>query len=274
MNDELDLIRRLRPPIGGPSPEVVHRNKEHLMEYIDTSTRHRRRPRARIAAGIAVPVIAITGVAAAAGLLPSAVTDRFGELEDRGGGQVAIDEGRAAIVGQAEAGGYRVELWTASTSDDRHCLYVRSIWESDGALPAENGPVGCFDTLPVVVDPEGAAPDGSDLLGVLNVFPVGHPSTSGGDVVGPVATAITGAVDPTVASLDIEFQDGRHVVVDVADSQGWITELIDEDLTRPDENGVLGNPAIAVALRSVEGSELAVLDHWSRLQPTVLAANP
>lgn len=56
MSDELDLIRHLRAPAPDPSIEVIRQSKEHLMQFIDASTTpQHRRPRARIAASIALP---------------------------------------------------------------------------------------------------------------------------------------------------------------------------------------------------------------------------
>lgn len=271
MNDELDLLRHLRPSAAGPAPEVVHREREHLLEFIATSTgpRHRR-PRGRIAASVFIPVLAVTGVAAATGLIPSAVTDRFGGLEQRSGSAIDIDTDQATIVGEAEAGRYRVELWTAPTSGDRQCLYVRSMWDLDDSTSAENGPVGCFDQLPVVADPTDPAFDVADLLAVLDVVPLGHPVTSGGVSPGEIATAITGAVDSTVASIDIEFSDGRHTVVDVNNPLGWVATILDEDITRPDANGVFANPATKVTLRDARNNPIATLDDWASLQATAI----
>ncbi len=107
------------------------------------------------------------------------MTDRFDAPADRSGGEVAIDTDSAALVAEAEAAGHRVELWTAPTGD-RDCLYIRSIWELDASIPTEYGPVGCFDTLPITVDPAKPAPDDSDLLGELDVFPLGHPDNIAG----------------------------------------------------------------------------------------------
>lgn len=273
MSDELDLIRHLRAPAPDPSTEVVHRNKEHLMQFIDTSTTpQHRRPRARIAASIAIPLVAVAGVAAAAGLIPSAVTDRFDALSNRSGGEVTFDTDSAALVAEAEAGGHRVELWTAPTGD-QDCLYVRSIWELDALIPAENGPVGCFGSLPITVDPANAAPDGSDRLGVLDVFPLGHPTTSLGVAADSIATAITGAADASVGSLDITFANGQHVTVDVADPRGWFAEVIDDDITRPDANGILTNPPVSATLQNRQGDQIAVLTSWSQLQAVAISVD-
>lgn len=273
MSDELDLIRHLRAPAPDPSTEVVHRHKEHLMQFIDTSTTpQRRRPRTRVAASIAIPLVAIAGVAAAAGLIPSAVTDRFGALSDRSDGEVAIDTDSATLVTEAEAAGHRVELWTAPT-DDQDCLYIRSMWELDTSIPSENGPVGCFVRLPIEVDPANPALDGSDLLGVLDVFPLGHATTSLGVTADSIATAITGAADASVGSLDIAFADGKQVTIDVADPRGWFAEILDDDITRPDANGVLANPAISVALRDRQGNPVATLTSWSQLQAVTINVN-
>ena len=231
----------------------------------------RRRPRARVAAAITIPLVAVAGIAAAAGLIPSAVTDRFDGLSDRSGGEFPIDSDQASVVASAEAGGYRVELWTAPTGG-RDCLYIRSMWQLDAATPAENGPVGCYDALPIVVDPTDALPDGSDLLGVLDVFPLGNPATSGGVAVGPVATAITGAADATVGSIDIELADGQHVTVDT-DPDGWFAEVLDTDATQPDANGVLNNPPRTVTLRDRQGDLVATLTSWSQLQAVAINVN-
>lgn len=104
MNNDLDFIRNIRPPAADPTTEVVQHEREHLMQFIqDNQTNRPRRRGAAIGIGVAVSVVALGGVAAAAGLIPDAVIDRFSALEQRDGA-IQIDSENATMVASARSG--------------------------------------------------------------------------------------------------------------------------------------------------------------------------
>ena len=78
MNNDLDFVRELRPPAEHPTTHVVEQEREHLMSFIQTNRLGRSgRKSAFIAANIGVSVVALGGVAAAAGLIPESISNRF-----------------------------------------------------------------------------------------------------------------------------------------------------------------------------------------------------
>ncbi len=84
---------------------------------------------------------------------------------------------------------------------------------------------------------------------------------------------ITGVADARVGSLDIAFANGQHITVDVADPRGWFAEVLDDDITRPDQNGVLANPPVSATLHSRQGDPIAVLTSWSQLQAVAISVD-
>ena len=262
MNNDLDFIRNIRPPAADPTTEVVQHEREHLMQFIqDNQTKRPRRRGAAIGIGVAVSVVALGGVAAAAGLIPDAVTDRFSALEQRDGA-IQIDSENATMVASARSGTNGAELWVAKTDGgDRECEYVRSVWQSQsGDEIAENGPVGCEDRLQPWMSPDFTIETPSDYLASLDAYAIGSADD------GYEATAFTGAAHPYVASLVIELADGQQVTVDVTSPDGWFASVTDGDLTQTDSTGLPSNPAVAVTLVSSDGQTLAELTDWSRFQ--------
>lgn len=262
MNNDLDFIRELRPPMPHPTAEVVQQEREHLMKFIQTNqpTRNPRRT-AVIAAGIGVSILALGGVAAAAGLIPESITNRFTALEQRDG-EIDIDNDKVVMVASAVDGTNAVELWVAPTADgDRECEYVRSSWQqSNGEGIAENGPVGCEQLLRPWADPNFQLAGPSSYLASLDVFAIGS------DADGYVATAISGAAHPDVATLIVDLRDRKKLSVDVTSPDGWFATVVSGDATAADALGLPSNPAVHVTLVDDTGRTLAELDDWSRFQ--------
>lgn len=262
MNNDLDFVRELRAPTPHPTAEVVRQEREHLMNFIQTTqpTRTARRP-VTVAAGVGVSILALGGVAAAAGLIPESITNRFTALEQRDGA-IDIDTDQAVMVASDVVGADAVELWVAPTTDgDRECEYVRSSWQqSNGAGIAENGPVACEDRLRPWTDPDFQLDGPSSYLASLDVFAIGS------DDDGYDATAISGAAHPDVATLIIDLRDGQQLSVDVASPDGWFATVVPGDATATDALGLPANPAVRVTLVDGTGGTLAELDDWPRFQ--------
>lgn len=266
MNNDLEFVRELRPPAADPTTAVVEQEREHLMSFIQKSrtTRTGRRT-ASIAGAVGVSIIALGGVAAAAGLIPDAITDRFAYLEQRDG-EIKIDDERAIMVASDIDGTNEVQLWVAPIlGADRECVYVRSSWQqANGEGVAEDGPVGCEDHLRPWVDPDFTLTGPPDYLASLDVYGIGSSDDGYG------ATGLSGAAHPDVAALVVELRDGRQLTVDSQSPEGWFAAIVAGDLTATDAIGLPSNPAVHVTLLDGSGRVLAELDDWSRFraQPT------
>jgi len=261
MND-FNFIRNLRPPAAEPTTEVVQHEREHLMQFIqDTQIKRPRRRLATVGATVGISIVALGGVAAAAGLIPDAVTNRFTALEQRDG-TIQIDSESATMVASDASGTSEAQLWVApSEGGDNECEYVRSTWQStNGGEVVENGPVACPELLRPWVSPDFTVEDPADYLASLDVFAIGSADD------GFEATALTGAAHPDVAQLVVELADGQQLTVDVASPDGWFAAVIDGDLTQADALGLPTNPAVKVTLLGSDGRTLAELSDWERFQ--------
>lgn len=260
MSDEVELLRSLRPRAGNPTSEVITNEREHLMHFIAAQhPRNKRRRAATIAATIGISTIGLAGVAAAVGIVPDSVTNRFGALEERNG-SIQIDSDQAAIVSSAVDGSDAIELWVAPAEGGRsECVYVRSLWQrSDGQAIAENGPVACDTSLLPWQDPSFEANETADYLSSLDVFAIGTPEDGFG------STAVTGAAHPDVTRLVLDMQDGQQLTVEINSSEGWFTVLIPGDVTIADSLGIPSNPVQHVTLLGADDQVIAELDDWPR----------
>jgi len=258
MSDDFDFISSLRPPAEDPIPEVVTSEREHLMNFIASQNPKRARRRtAAIVAAIGVSTLGLTGIAAAARLLPAAVTDRFGAFEERDG-SIEIDTDSAVIASSDTERSNTIEIWVAQSDDgQKECVYVRSQWlRSDGEGTAENGPVACDTELLPWQDPAFVASEPADYLGSLDVFAVGTSEDAFG------STAVTGAAHPSVSSLLLDLQDGQQVTVDINVTSGWFAVLIPGDFTVADSRGIPSNPVRRVTVLDADNLVLAELDDW------------
>ncbi len=265
MSSESELVRSLRPPATEPTPEVVTSEREHLMNFIATQHPQRTRRRiATIAAAVAFSAFGLVGVAAAAGILPDSVTNRFRSLEERDG-SIQIDSDQAAMVSSAVDGTAAIELWVAPAEGGQsECVYVRSQWQRrDGESIAENGPVACDTSLLPWQDPSFEANEPADYLSSLDVFAVGTPEDGFG------STAVTGAAHPDVTRILLDMQDGLQVTVDIDPSDGWFTVLIPGDVTVAGPLGLPSNPVQHITLLDADELVIAELDDWAhyRAQP-------
>ncbi len=265
MNSDLDFVRELRPHSADPTAEVVQREREHLMQFIENSRpRTTGRRTAVIAAAVGVSILALGGVAAAAGLIPDAITDIFTTFEQRDG-SIEVSSEQANMVASDSDGTNAVQLWVAPTEDgSRECEYVRSTWEqSDGGGAAEDGPVGCEDSLRPWTDSSFEVAGPADYLSSLDVFAIGSPED------GYEATAVTGAAHPDIASVVVDLQDGQQLTVEVTSPEGWFAVIVPGDATMATPLGVPSNPALHVTLLDKTGKVVANLDDWShfRAQP-------
>lgn len=265
---DLNMISELRSPSAGPSPEVARREREHLMCIAHETQAARTTPRrtAAMIGAAAVSVLAIGGIAAATGLIPDSVTDRFTDLEQRDT-ELMIDSDAAVMVASGQASSASVELWVAPAGGDGECEYVRSSWTpASGGDVISDGPIACGQPLqPWTVD--GFEPtDPGDYLGSLDVFPVG--STADGFQ----ATAITGSAHPAVHSIEIELADETRLSVKTIDDQGWFATIDDGDTTQADALGLPSNPAVGVILLDENGAQLAQLTDWTRYQAQAIPA--
>lgn len=260
MSDDFEFVRSLWPPTGDPTLEVVANERERLMNFIATQdSRSKRRRAATIATTVVVSTLGLVGVAAAVGILPGGVANRFSALEERDG-SIEIDADNAVMVSSAADGSDVIELWVAPADEGQwECVYVRSRWHrSDGETMAEDGPVGCETSLLPWQDPRFQVDEPADYLSALDVFAVGALEDGFG------STAVTGAVHPDVTKILLDMQDGRQLTVHTITLDGWFTVLIPGDVTATDSLGVPNNPVRHVTLLDVNDNVLAELDDWPR----------
>ena len=124
-NDALDALRSFRPEATGPTDVLARDERNDFMHTIAheppdsppaTNRPHRRLPRSRrVVLAFAVALVAVSGAAAAAGLIPTDVQSTLG-LAAAGDPAFAPDVAAATKRGSTTAAdGSLIELWTAPT---------------------------------------------------------------------------------------------------------------------------------------------------------------
>ncbi|HTR71004.1 MAG TPA: hypothetical protein VMH41_12370 [Mycobacteriales bacterium] len=202
---EFALVRAVNPV---PSVVEVDGDDALRVRIMQTAPRnHRRRP-ALIIDAAAVGVATLTGVAAAAGLIPAGVTRAFDSLGSAGKGVTD-----AHVVAQTTLPtGIRAQVWVGHNSQGGACEYTRVVAPNG----SEDGGVGCFS---------GAEPSRPRPSFVGGLEAAGRPLPS----LTYIVTAHT-----TLASVQrivLVFDDGITTPLSYNARTGWAIGVVPPDRT-------------------------------------------
>jgi hypothetical protein len=173
MSDEIDALRSFRPEATGPTDALTHDERTAFMETITrgplppASSRRRARRRLggrqRLALAFVAGLVAVGGAAAGAGLIPDDVQRTLGLAGEAGDSAFApkVDEAVERASAPTADGG-TVELWTAPTSGDGTCAYLRHL-DAAGTPTDNDGVVTCQRTS------AGPGPGGGTAAGKTTV---------------------------------------------------------------------------------------------------------
>ncbi len=209
-----------------------------------------RRP-AGWAIGLVVVAVAVSGLAAGAGVSPSDLSDFVSDLL---GPEPTIDRQAAGVVAFDEADARRVELWFGPTTDgDGECRFVRVLSAVDGTYDAASR---CVDGQMLAwSDPDHEAVTSSQYFGFIGETPIGSAES------GFAAVAVTGAVDPAITAVTARFGDDAEYSFVPDPRDGWFAVILPDEIAdvNPDD-GSLVNVLVELELFDSEGRVLTTVD--------------
>jgi hypothetical protein len=253
MTDQLDTLRSFRPEAAGPTAALTQEGRNTLMTAIDAERLprpvRRRRRFVRVAVVCAAALVAVGGVAAATGLIPDDVRQSLGLVSGVDPALAPNADQAVQRASVASPDGGTVELWTAPTSGDGSCAYLRHLDAS--GTPTDQRSVTCDATFDNGRRGFGFSQSRASRSGGSAMF--------GGGPDGPLSVQVEWASGEPLALYGKAPQDATEVDVTHADGTVTTTPVTDGWWLAVFGDGTDPSSLTQIEARSPSGTSLGVV---------------